>query len=214
MAYKSFVDAIADVTPPFLRGKWGTRWVSAIGSVVDVLRDRAKYGVKARFITMCPDDAVAALGRERQIDRAPGDTDDVYRSRVDAAWLTWTWSGTDEGVYAGLGAVGLTVATWVNEVWGAWPNNWPGDSNVWIVSAAQWGIPPGGDADPTHFARFWVVVDAYAEGWVVDTELWGDPGDWGDGGVWGLSSPTGEVFDAIGERSASGSIRAGPARRS
>ncbi len=195
--YHTLVDSLADATPPYLRGRWGSLWITALGGVLNDLRDRAKYSVKARFILDCPSDAVAPLGRERRIDRAPGDTDDVYRSRVDAAWATWRWSGTDEGVYQGLASVGLTVATWVSQDWGAWPTNWPVDSNVWIVSARQWGTPPGGDDDPEHFARFWVVVNAYAEGWVLDTDLWSDPGNYDDGGVWDLVTPDAAVFDAL-----------------
>lgn len=181
-------------TADYIRGVWGQRWISAMGSKLAALELWAKDGVKARMPTMAPSGGLQYLAKERGIERAVGETDAGFRTRLWGAWETWKWSGTDIGVYRGLETCGFTVSTWLTEPWFSWPTSWPEDGHVWIFHANDvLGAQPDGDADATHWARFWVVLDAYAEGYRPTTQTIGDGSLIGEGyaiGMMHVDDPT------------------------
>jgi len=178
------------VTPAWLKGLWGQRWINALGGKQDALVTHAKDGTKSRYPDIAPSGALPYIGDERGIEKAPGESDADYRLRLWGAWETWQWSGTSIGVYNGLVTCGLTVSDWLGTPWWSWLSTWPETGHVWIMNAADWTDCPDGDDDPAHWARFWVVIDGYAEGFSSDG-TWGSGGTWGDGGAWGFgSSPT------------------------
>lgn len=190
MAKITLTQLLYKKTPPWLLGPWGIKWVNVLGGKADDLLTWAKDGVKARFVLECPDDALPAIGYERMIERAPGESYDNWRQRLWGAWETWKWAGTDRGIYNALGLLGWTISPWVYESLYSWPINWPTSGLVWILPASSWGGDcPDGDNDPTHFARFWVVADGYAMGYRTDG-TWADTGTWDDGGAWDFSDAT------------------------
>lgn len=131
-----------DVTP--LRGPWGQRWAAAFGQRKDALVARARDAIYLGVVSdpegrgrQAPDDALARLGADAQIERSPLDTAASYRARLAAAWDVWGWAGTPYG-YAY--ALSLTSA----EVAGAR-----------FVSQHEWTAPDGLTA---LWSRFWVIV--------------------------------------------------------
>ena len=156
----AFQDWILQALPAWAQGPWGTKWWQTVGGVFDLLKVAAKDAVKARWPMSAPDDAVETIGRERMIDRGPSESLNSHRSRVDAAWTTWVWAGTETGVWAGLVALGLPLVSVLEDFeWSAWD-------------------------DHSYWSRFWVVIGPNAlwtiDYWAGDGTLWGGADDtWG-----------------------------------
>jgi hypothetical protein len=86
------------LAPGWLRDPTGSAFLGAFGAVKDSLVTRAKDAVKARFPSMCPEDALALIAAERGIDRGPTESLASFRERVQAAWDVWRWAGTAYGL--------------------------------------------------------------------------------------------------------------------
>lgn len=54
--------------------------------------------VKARSAKLCPADALYLVGRDRDLERYPGETDAAYRARLEAAFDAHEWAGTAKGI--------------------------------------------------------------------------------------------------------------------
>jgi hypothetical protein len=96
-------------TPSWLQDFNGGAWLEGFGLIKDEFVERIKQAIAARFPGTGPVDALGAQGSERGIDRAfYGDTDDAFRSRILAAWDTWTLAGTALGLLRALDDVNYT----------------------------------------------------------------------------------------------------------
>ena len=107
MPYREYQPRIA---PPWLLGKNGRAWLTAVGDVKDSLSDRLKRAVTARFPTLAPTDALAKIGEERGIRRAVGESDESYAARVADALSLWAWAGTPTAMFRALWDAGFTEA--------------------------------------------------------------------------------------------------------
>lgn len=161
------------------RDTTGLAWAAGLGAMKDALLRASIDSLLAGAITRCPDDAVARIGDDTNIERLPGEALDSYRARLRGAWETWSWAGTATGVRTALNLLG-----W----WG-----------VWLPTVREIGHP-----DPyTHlWARFYVFLTGNS---VWGEQLWGaffwgsaapDPRpsallwgafDWGDDTLWGVA---------------------------
>ena len=54
--------------------------------------------VKCRSAKLCPADALHLVGRDRDLERYPGETDAAYRARLEAAFDAHEWAGTAKGI--------------------------------------------------------------------------------------------------------------------
>jgi hypothetical protein len=106
----SFRDYMIELAPPWLRGRWGEAWNGTVGLVMDMTAEGAMQAVKARFLKRGPADALPYAGTDRQIERAPGEPDDVYRARLLAAFETWRLAGTNKGILTALAVIGYSKA--------------------------------------------------------------------------------------------------------
>jgi hypothetical protein len=149
---------------PWMRGEWGHRFWAAIGEELDAAEATLVAGIRARFPSCCPDDGLWRIGEERGgIDRAPGESQDAYVARLLDAPITWKWSGTTTGILRAFEALGWT-ATSPAVIGTGMPTVWPTAGHVWCTYPYDWAYHcPDGDNDLTHYARFWVLVDYYAE---------------------------------------------------
>lgn len=111
--YPSVVQPIPD---DGLVDPWGDRFLGAIGSIFDVIKDAAKDAVKVRFVAECPTDALPYHASERMIDRLPGESDEGHRIRLEAAWDIWEQAGTAAGIAAEMAAYGLTCRVLANRI--------------------------------------------------------------------------------------------------
>lgn len=100
-AIRSFAAGLLARMPPWLRRTNGRKLILGLGDPLDELAQNAADGVKMRFPTATVDaDALAYTGRERRIDRGPGETAETYAGRL-RIWLDS--HRTRGGPYALLG---------------------------------------------------------------------------------------------------------------
>lgn len=158
----SFVDFLIDAAPPWLKRRWGARYLTVIGLLYDAYREAAEAAVRARYVRYTPPDALPEAGTHYSIERLVGETDEGYRGRLRRAFPSHRQGGSATGLQARLHEAGYTTAT--------------------VVEAHDWSVDDGGS-----WARYWVVVEQPHPFSVA--ELWSDPGTWGDGGVWLDLSP-------------------------
>jgi hypothetical protein len=121
-----YVDYILDsLAPPWLQDGNGCAWMTGLGEEKDFLKQRIIDSIALRFPTYAPADSLPEHGIDRQIDRAPGETDASYRGRLLGAHGTWTWSGTDYGIMLACEAMGWQIAH--VDAYDSWPSTWPYD---------------------------------------------------------------------------------------
>jgi len=129
----SFRQYMIELAPPWLRGRWGEAWNGTVGLAMDMVAEGAMQAVKARFIKQAPADALPYAGTDRQIERAPGESDETYRARLLQAFETWQLAGTNKGILAALAVIGYPKAKIF-------------ESHDWFPTDPRWW-------------RFWLVID-------------------------------------------------------
>jgi hypothetical protein len=174
--------------PGFLQGPYGAKWGESVGALKDHVIEGLYQSVIARFIEQCMmgdrEDALVYHGRERRLDRYPGDTTLGYGNRLKAAWELWAMAGTKDGITAALALLGYSDVTVVE-------NYQDPDGSITVP---LYGMPPGpGYALGEEWWRFWVIInkpnDFVDPEWRWDVNMiWGpDPGEftWGPTGTSG-----------------------------
>lgn len=144
-APRSYEEMGVGKLPRWLRGTWADKLTSIAFGVLDVINAGAKQAAKAGLIDACPEDAVEAHARSRNLERIVGEALPALRLRVAEAWTTWAESGTKVGLQALLrlysGAAGLFVFDIVNDDWTG------GATGTWD------------DANADNWSRLWVVIE-------------------------------------------------------
>lgn len=78
----SFRDTIKQLAPPWLLGDTGTRLLNTFGQMFDNMMLTLKTGLKARFPTYAPDDALGYLGNDKNLEQGPAEPNDNFRTRL------------------------------------------------------------------------------------------------------------------------------------
>lgn len=163
------------VSPGWLRGAVGSRLTWAIYLPIDAACDAVVRGVKARFPGYGQDDALAYVGADRGIRRAPNEPAARYVVRLQQWWETWKRAGSARSVLEQLwtyigGDSTKAVRTWSNS--GARDTvNTLGFQHVLFSPAWDW------DGNVAAWSRFWTVVYPGA--------LWSAGPTWGSASLWG-----------------------------
>jgi len=124
------------------RGPRGEALSTVVARRFDDAVARARAAAKLDLPSEAPDDALPYSGRDRQIERMPGEDLDVYRRRIEAAWVTWSWQGTRYGTAYTVGLFGygrpvvLTVRDYIIPGWPA--RQWAVLRLLW-TGRATWG---------------------------------------------------------------------------
>lgn len=103
--------AFRDYIPGFLAPAWllrpkGRALLQAFGSVLDEGLTRARDGVKARFATTAPSDALGDIAFERGLPRGPGESAAAWALRLKQAFEVWSWAGSPYGVLRAMYTAG------------------------------------------------------------------------------------------------------------
>src|ERR1051325_377126 len=175
-----------------------------IGESLDLLKDaeaqRAFYGLLTRFPqqdpdgTPAPDDALAAMGRDRRVVRGINETATSYAARL----LRWLDDRKTAGnpfalmrklsEYTGTGCRFRTV-----DRRGNWFTLNIDGSTEYLLKQANWNWD-GGAA--SQGARFWVIIYPPAALWKPQPNNWGDASgpDWGEAAnTWGSTATSEQV---------------------
>jgi hypothetical protein len=129
----TFRQYMTELAPPWLRGRWGEAWNGTVGTVLDLVAEGALEAVKARFLRHAPADALPYAGTDRQIERAPSESEVTYRARLLGAFETWRLAGTNKGITTALAVIGYPKARVF-------------ENHDWFPSDPRWW-------------RFWIVID-------------------------------------------------------
>lgn len=108
-----FRDYAVALTPAWLRQPKGEAFMRGMGDVRDWMTDRLRQSVLARFFGYATRDGLNYGGVDRQLVRAPLDTDAQYAARLREAWNVWPWAGTPFGVLSEAKASGYPSVTLV-----------------------------------------------------------------------------------------------------
>lgn len=196
----------------FLAPRWLTEEDGELlGYSLDLMKDafveRARLGQLIRFPqqdgtgTPAPDDALAAMGRDRRTIKGIRETSAHYATRL----LTWLDDRRTAGnafalmqqlaAYTGPGPAFRTV-----DARGNWYSRAADGTTSFTLNTANWlwdGTTGGSGAVGKRWSRFWVII--YPNGlWVPGPDSWGTgPDNWGDAATetWGSTASPDEVAD-------------------
>lgn len=84
--------------PPWMLGSIGLPWQASLGSVKDTLAGSLRTAIKYRFPSYADSEALGAIGADRLLERAPGESDADYAARLRGAWDAWARAGTPLGL--------------------------------------------------------------------------------------------------------------------
>ena len=110
MPYKSYLPKLG---PTWFQGARGAALLSGIGAQLDAGRDAIRYATRARMPVLADadgiDGAVDQGGRDRQLERAVGESDADYAIRQREAFEIWATAGTHRGLLIALKRAGFQV---------------------------------------------------------------------------------------------------------
>lgn len=123
-----------DLLPGPFGADGGASTAAMEGAAKDALLARTKSSVYAGLVAdpdgrgrEAPADGLPRLGLDADIERVPGESDTAYRARVEGAWESWSWAGTEYGVMHAVGLLGLGHPAVIS--WRALP---------WDTNATRW----------------------------------------------------------------------------
>lgn len=205
--YTSFVEYWQLISPPWLRGPWGSKLIGVFGAMQDEVQAKLKQGVKSRFPNTCTIDALTRIGHDRGMpkwDSSESWTD--YRARLVAAWDLWQQAGTDKGILKALSWVGFQDCS-------NYPTFNPKDAGytvdhaqtVFVVTANDYDAASRPDYPCTWWNVFWIFADPTVNTLPPDTKTWDTStgwntwgtglgaNNWDDAGVWDFDVPKSRV---------------------
>lgn len=124
----------------YLQDEWSDKLFGFLAALVDMGCEAARIASRAHLLLDpdSPPDALAPIGRERGLERAPGEGLAEYRTRLHEAWEIWADAGTRAFAYRALEALGLTSS----------------DVTVYYSADPDIGVP----YDGVYWSTCWVYI--------------------------------------------------------
>lgn len=113
---RNFVEYLTQLPIPWLTSREvGKKDATAQGQIYDQQVDLAKAAVRARFPDYAPADALPYQGQDRKLIQGHNETDEIFRTRLKAAWDQWALAGIwAEVLFQLFWSAGLsTGSTWI-----------------------------------------------------------------------------------------------------
>lgn len=175
----AFRRAFKKLMPSWLTTGEGALVHFAIGFVIDGFAKRWVRGLQARFPELAPEDALAALGRDRKIIRGIGEPREAYAARL-VAWLDKHPKRGNP--YALLEQIReycqADVRVRTVDARGNW---YTIDRDGTRSAELDTGTWEWDAMDPARWSRFWLIIYPTSAG-----EPWeATAGEVGDAGLWG-----------------------------
>lgn len=165
----SFENSILQIAPPWLLGDTGAKFLRTIGATIDTAANHLKDGVKARFPSTAPVDALAYIGKDRNLEQGPLEPADDFRNRLVAAIPTAKRWGSAEsvlrqlaGFFDGIGTPPIRVVTDAS-VWHEY--DWTTGNVIKSVGARD-NVGYWNWDGTRKWWRGWVVIDGASLGWL------------------------------------------------
>lgn len=183
--------------PPHLSGPWGEKWARSFGLLKDGLSRSFVYAVKARFVSVCPEDGLAYIGWERDLERGPSESASSYRIRLKNAWVDYEWMGTDKGIADNLAVLGIT-ATIVRDRGKSWIRDTSLPYLGSYVSLGATAFTHDSNDPGDVWGRMWIIITdppwSRIESYTDLAALYPTWGDWSAAGIgWGLTASLDEI---------------------
>lgn len=190
-----------------LRRRLGPRWLTEegesglLGYALDLLKDgfvrRLELGLLVRFPeqdpdgTPAPDDALAAMGRDRSVLRGPSETSRSYAQRLKAWRQDAQFWGSAFGLMKDLaGYLGALPSFRIFNTHGDVFSRAADGTETYVLRESSWDW----DGETARWSRFWVVI--YPNGlWTTRNLGDADGATLGDGRTLGTSATKQEVRD-------------------
>lgn len=184
----TFRDQAFVLSPTYLQGPWGTKWIYTHAVILDGIADGVAYANLAGLPTVAPADALPWITLDRQIDQGPNESSDSFRLRL-RQWLDlWRVAGSPRAILRAVTSY-LTPGSYTIET--------VNDSQL-TPNVTTWDVSTGGSDPPTHYqesphnwnwdgltmaGRSWVII--YSGPWMQWPKFGGF--SYGDGTVWGAT---------------------------
>lgn len=173
----TFRDMVAAISPSWLQGFVGLRFMYSMAIQFDAIADAAAYAVRARFPDLAPPDAFPYLANDRQIEQGFQEPQTSYATRL-TQWLDrWSHVGSPFGLLMairGFISPDLAMVATVN--------------NRGVYDYYSQGVQDAPSVPPTHFkapgSLYWawdrfswpyLFTFAYWRIWVI---IWPSAGTW------------------------------------
>ncbi len=195
----SIQEAMLAEAPPWLKEGDGAKFLMVMGTMLQAQVEWTKQGMRARYPSYLTDDALAAIGRDRQIVRGAFEPSESYAERL-RRWLDdWLLAGNPFAILRQLRAYLLPFEVpmrIVNHA-GCWYTLNPDGSAEWLLKQGNWDWDSNKDwGETTPWSRFWVILYPPAELWTQSLE-WDDPDEtelWGETEyTWGSNATVDQV---------------------
>lgn len=177
-------DLIIKTAPPWLKRTWGARFIYTFGVMADGVLDWSFGGVKARFPSFAPPDALPAIGRDRVIMRGFDEPDATYALRLRRAFDSHQLQGNPFELLREIRAYlyPFDVRCRLVDNRGTWTTIDVGGAESIDRVAANWDWD--GHAPPA-WSRFWVIIYPSTSG------LWSAAASGSGHSVWGTGNTIG-----------------------
>jgi hypothetical protein len=170
--------------PRWAQGPNASRYLHALGAVIDGVADQFLFGVRARFPSEAPDDALPHLGRDRGIVRGFAEPRAGFEERLRGWIYDRKRKGNNYTLMRQLRGylTGFAVPMAVVNNHGAWYlQDEDGITDYQFNDNWDW------DGEDTFWARFWPILHVPSDLWQIEGD-YGDGETWGDGGTWGTTA--------------------------
>ena len=202
----TFRDMAYALSPAWLRGWAGSRFMYSMAVELDAIGDGVAYAVRARFPNLAPSDAPPFIASDRQIVQGFSETTSSWLGRT-VEWLDrHAHRGSPWGFLMAIRACfspdTSAVACITNRnTWDSYAAGNLGD--LVDVPPTHAYVSPHGDFFDWDSAsgfqlrntkagscRMWVVIYPDAALAAKTTQVWGDGSKWGTGAAWGVKTMT------------------------
>jgi hypothetical protein len=202
----SLRDQIKAISPTWLQGDVGERYLYSAAIVLDAAVDRLEQGACGCAPQKCDPSYLPYIGRDRSTVRGLSATDANFAIRCKTAIYDWHFAGLAAGLMRTILGYLSPAAPAIRVVWSA---KWSGSQPTqWysIADGAEQGATPvsWSTQSPTGYVgewqwdaidnrrRCWVILYVNSEGapWITRGRKYGDGSKYGDGHLYGVGGIT------------------------
>ena len=192
---------IKAISPTWLQGPLGERYLYAVIATADATADRIEQGVRSCMPQKCDPTFLPSVGRDRSTIRGISESDETYAARCQSAIYDWHFAGLAAGLMRTVLGY-ISDAPHIRVVWSAkWSTSQPTQWS-WLAAGASRGVAPEtfSTLAATPFVaewkwdaidnrrRVWIVIDSGA--WITSGRKYGDGSKYGDGHLYGVAGIT------------------------